>query len=75
MSARDYLDRSDRLTLVELVSRQSTFYREWRTEIGDLLADTLADLAAAIAHTGATSVGEYWDRLAILQGDGGGQGD
>jgi hypothetical protein len=75
MDAGRHLDRSDRLTLAEVVDLQATFYRGWRTDAGNLIADTLADLAAAIKHTGAATVGECWDRLEILQADGGGQGD
>jgi hypothetical protein len=69
MSARDYLDRSDRLTLLELVARQAEFYRQWETEVGDLLARTLEDLGQKIRFTQAETPSDYEARLEILEQD------
>jgi hypothetical protein len=69
MDSRQHLDRSDRLTLAQLIERQVSFYAGWQTAAGTLLADTLADLAAAVRYTEAASVEEYRDRLEILEQD------
>jgi hypothetical protein len=69
MAAERCLGDDEGLTLVQLIERNAAWYAGWGTEAGDLLAETLSELAAAVAFTKAASVAEYKDRLAILQGD------
>lgn len=65
-AACELLGADDRLTLTELAQRQSDFYRSWGTEAGDLFADHMDELVAAIRITSSASVAEYEARAPEL---------
>jgi hypothetical protein len=64
--AREHLDRSHVLRLVELVSHQSAFYRAWPTAAGAMIAEALNELAAKIQATDARTPDEYRARIGVL---------
>jgi hypothetical protein len=67
--ARDYLDRSDRLKLDELVEHQAAWYRTWNSPAGQMIARALDELALKIRLTDARSPAEYEARIEVLDAD------
>jgi hypothetical protein len=68
-AARDFLDTGDRLTLAELVDRQTDFYRGWGNPAGAMLAAHMEELALRVRWVQATTPQEYEDRKAIVDED------
>lgn len=66
VDAREHLDRSDRLTMAGVIDLQVDFYRSWENDVGDLIADTLAELASRIEATGAETPAEFDARNDVL---------
>jgi hypothetical protein len=69
MDAREYLDRSDRLTLAALVDAQADFYRGWRNPAGVMLARHMDELAMRIRWVHAETPGDFEARLEIVDRD------
>jgi hypothetical protein len=67
--ARQHLDASERLTLLELTDRQIEFYRGWNNATGQMFAETLERLAMQIRLTDATTPSELEARAEILDSD------
>jgi hypothetical protein len=65
-TAREHLNRSAVLGLAELIGHTAEFFRRWPTQAGALISETLDDLAAKVAATGATTPTEYRDRIGVL---------
>jgi hypothetical protein len=69
MGARSRPDRSDRLTLAELVDRQTDFYRGWGNAAGEMLAKHIEELALRIRWVKAETPEDYDARHEIVEQD------
>lgn len=68
-TARDYLDRSDTLSLDELVEYQAAFYRSWPNAAGALIAQALTELALKIRLVDARTPADFEARVEVLDAD------
>jgi hypothetical protein len=69
-AARDHLDRSRTLSLLELIEHQVAFYRRaFGNAAGDLLASHLDELAFKVRMTEASTPAEYLARVEIMDRD------
>jgi hypothetical protein len=69
MDAQRHLDRSDRLTLPELVDLQADFYRGWKNPVGEMLARHMEELAMRIRWVKAETPADYDARHEIVEQD------
>jgi hypothetical protein len=69
MDAQRHLDRSDRLTLPELVDRQAEFYRRWANPVGAMLAKHMEEFALRIRWTKAETPADFEARHEIVEQD------
>src|SRR4051794_40461204 len=69
MDAERLLNTGDHMTLEGLVRHSAGFYRNWSTQAGELIADTLDALADRIAFVKASTPAELAAREEILDDD------
>jgi hypothetical protein len=68
-AAQRFLDRSDRLTLPELVDRQADAYRAWGNAAGEMLARHMEELALRCRWVDATTPEDYDARHELVERD------
>jgi hypothetical protein len=66
-AAREHLDAGERLTLAELVDRQTDFYWSWGNPAGEMLARAMDELALKVRMTDATTPAEFAARADELE--------
>jgi hypothetical protein len=59
-------DEPATMDLAELCLHEAAIFRSWNTDAGDLFAERFEHLAARIRFLGATTVGQYRDRLEAM---------